>query len=1131
MCKKYVCLTFLVLLGVIGSAFAADVQWDNSGGDRLWRTATNWDLNRVPTTADKAAIRNAAVLGPIIDSSTTAQAAYVVIGDWSSSSDTLDITGGSLTVSGWFVIGYSTANNGTLTMSGGVINAGSTFYVGNSGKGTINITGGTINIAGAFGIAQLAGGSGDVFLDGGTISCASFSMTSTGAMDITSGTLKVNGDATSAINSYISSGWITAYGGSGTLNVDYNVSNPGQTTVTANTAEKAAYPSPANGATGISINADLSWVAGQYATSHDVYFGTDSTPDSTEFQGNQAGVTFDPGTLTLGVTYYWRIDEVNPGNPSSPWIGDVWSFTTQTGTAVLRKGPYLIYPGDNTQMTVLWQLDASETCAIVWGLDTNYSSGSANVPEYGTDHQYKYNITGLTPGSKYYYKVTVGSGITTGTFYAAPAASATSLKFLMYGDTRTNGISNNSVCGGMVSAYTSDPAYQTIVLHAGDWVSADGETEWTTQWYNYGWTNIVNATASMPFMGAIGNHEGNGSCPVFDKYRPFPFVAAPAEYFSFDYGPLHVAVVDQYTTYTSGAQYDWLVNDLSSSTKQWKIIVLHQPGWSCRGGHNNDTNVQNYIQPLCEQYGVQIVLAGHNHYYSRALVNGVHHLTSGGGGADLYTPVDGEPSIVSYLKTLNFQKVEIVGDTMNYQSLQPDGTVIDSFQINLTPPPMPGKATNPSPANSATDVAVNADLSWVAGADATSHDVYFGTDSTPDATEFQGNQGSTSFDPGALANSTTYYWRIDENNASGTTTGDVWSFTTVAAGGPVNDAATGEIPVIGTVSGSYADTQSSNNGYESITEVVSGGKPNSRYSYLEHKWTINVTGGSTVTFYVEAHHSSNSEGDNFVFAYSTNDSTYTNMLTVTKTSDDNTYQSYALPSSTSGTVYIRVVDADHTAGRQNLDTVYVDHMYIRSETVSEPPAQASNPSPANGANGVSTTADLGWTAGSGATSHDVYFGTSSPGVFMGNQSGTTFDPGTMADSTLYYWRINEKNDYGTTTGVVWNFTTGAGCSPSTTHVESIVCGTAAGSPPNLYGQVTVTVYNNCGEPVSGADVTGTFTGSFNEQLMATTNSSGIAVITTTTQAKKPAYTFCVDSIVHSTLSYNSAENVETCDSY
>jgi len=149
--------------------------------------------------------------------------------------------------------------------------------------------------------------------------------------------------------------------------------------------------------------------------------------------------------------------------------------------------------------------------------------------------------------------------------------------------------------------------------------------------------------------------------------------------------------------------------------------------------------------------------------------------------------------------------------------------------------------------------------------------------------------------------------------------------------GPTDDVATGETPVKGTVSGDYTDTHTSNDVYESITERESGGRPSNRYSYLEHKWTFSVTGGSTVTFYIEAYKTSNTENDDFVFAYSTNGEDWTNMVTVTKTSDDDNTQSYALPDDLSGTTYVRVKDTDQTAGNKTLDTIYVDHMFIRSE--------------------------------------------------------------------------------------------------------------------------------------------------------------------------------------------------------
>ena len=116
----------------------------------------------------------------------------------------------------------------------------------------------------------------------------------------------------------MNNGWITAYGGTGTFNMDYNTRNPGKTTVTASQdvppPGKATTPNPANGATGIGITTDLGWAAGSGATSHDVYFGT-SSPGT--FRGNQASTSYDTGTMANNTPYYWRIDEKNAGGTTT----------------------------------------------------------------------------------------------------------------------------------------------------------------------------------------------------------------------------------------------------------------------------------------------------------------------------------------------------------------------------------------------------------------------------------------------------------------------------------------------------------------------------------------------------------------------------------------------------------------------------------------------------------------------------------------------------------------------------------------------------------------------------------------------------------------------------------------------
>ncbi len=81
------------------------------------------------------------------------------------------------------------------------------------------------------------------------------------------------------------------------------------------------------------------------------------------------------------------------------------------------------------------------------------------------------------------------------------------------------------------------------------------------------------------------------------------------------------------------------------------------------------------------------------------------------------------------------------------------------YQEGGDPPPNP--PINPSPSNGATGQSTDVNLSWSNGGGATSYDVYFGTDSTPDSGEYKGNRSSTSYDPGTLSSNTTYYWRID----------------------------------------------------------------------------------------------------------------------------------------------------------------------------------------------------------------------------------------------------------------------------------------------------------------------------------------------------------------------------------
>jgi len=154
---------------------------------------------------------------------------------------------------------------------------------------------------------------------------------------------------------------------------------------------EASSPNPPALATGVKHTATLSWKAGDYATSHEVYFGTDADAvanadtASPEYKGSKAlgDESYDPGKLAWYTTYYWRVDEVNNVNPDSPWAGNLWSFTT---------GDFLVidnfedYDADENQIWYTWHdglgYGTVGTEDYYAGNGTGAAVGDENSPSY-----------------------------------------------------------------------------------------------------------------------------------------------------------------------------------------------------------------------------------------------------------------------------------------------------------------------------------------------------------------------------------------------------------------------------------------------------------------------------------------------------------------------------------------------------------------------------------------------------------------------------------------------------------------------------------------------------------------------------------------------------------------------------
>ena len=184
-------------------------------------------------------------------------------------------------------------------------------------------------------------------------------------------------------------------------------------------------PIPSDGAIHEDTWVNLSWTAGDFAVSHDVYLGdnfndvNDATNESDTFRGNQMTTFYVagfpgfayPDGLVPGTTYYWRIDEVNEADPNSPWKGNIWSFSIPSQTA------YNPDPADGAEFVGPDNVTLSWTPGFGAKLHTVYlgddydqvNNATSGVPS-GTA---SYDPGSLEREKVYYWRVDESDGIAT----------------------------------------------------------------------------------------------------------------------------------------------------------------------------------------------------------------------------------------------------------------------------------------------------------------------------------------------------------------------------------------------------------------------------------------------------------------------------------------------------------------------------------------------------------------------------------------------------------------------------------------------------------------------------------------------------------------------------------------------
>jgi len=519
---------------------------------------------------------------------------------------------------------------------------------------------------------------------------------------------------------------------------------------------KAYNPVPADGALHSETWANLQWTAGNFAVSHDLYFGDNlanvEAGTAETFRGNLSStylvVGFPgfpyPNGLVPGTTYYWRIDEVNDLHPDSPWKGNIWSFTVPPRKAY-NPNPSggFVYP----DVTLSW------TAGMLARLHHVYFGDNFDDVNDGTGGTYKGPVAGptYTPGTlakdmMYYWRVDEFDGAIT---YRGDVWSFSTIPTIAVTDP-------NLVCW-----WKLDEGSGTITVDYSGY-EHHGTLQGDPQW-------------AAGYAGGALDFDGTGDYVNIDGYKGILGSHA-----------LSVTAWIKATALQAGTIVSWGPQTNGQILGLW---VNESRLWCLNGG--NAISVQGNSTVTDGEWHHVAVTVKENATISypdvKIYVNGRN---------DTIATTDSTAfNLVADTEDVSIGRRPASNQTLKrfFNGLIDDVRIYDTEltveEIKLAMRSDTTLAWNPSPVNGSTPYIRDAmPLSWSPGDKASQHDVYFGTDqgtvfdsdSTDTTGIYRGLQSTTIYNPpeGVEWGGGPYYWRVDENNTDGTVSkGSVWSFT------------------------------------------------------------------------------------------------------------------------------------------------------------------------------------------------------------------------------------------------------------------------------------------------------------------------------------------------------------------
>ncbi|MDO8910009.1 MAG: metallophosphoesterase family protein [Pseudohongiella sp.] len=315
----------------------------------------------------------------------------------------------------------------------------------------------------------------------------------------------------------------------------------------------------------------------------------------------------------------------------------------------------------------------------------------------GLAHHHAVEFSQLASNTLYAYRVK-GAGVWSEWFQFRTPDIETPFPFevLYFGDAQNSVKSLFSRVVRQAVLSTRNPA---LMIHAGDMIDRMGNQD-----YNWGeWFDALDWVApSLLQLPVAGNHEYNETTlppqrvPQWDAQ----FVSAdngPVGFgqtvFYSDYQKVRFVVLDStraiHDENAAIAQAGWLAKVLSDNDSLWTVVIYHHPMVSVSHGIPNPILTRHW-QPLFDQYGVDLVLQGHDHVYGRGTLTNtgnqslgpVYIVSVAGPKMNLVSRAATEALSVTGEDVQLYQSIRFSGSQLSFESRTAAGDIYDSFQLS-----------------------------------------------------------------------------------------------------------------------------------------------------------------------------------------------------------------------------------------------------------------------------------------------------------------------------------------------------------------------------------------------------------------------------------------------------------------